>query len=104
MGDTLVPKKGPNWGHARYFYFFLLGECQWGVRGAGRRGGGSVSLLKVPGGRSPGRKGPERPGGCLQQIGEFGGGGAKYLVFRGRNVHQERDKTNSHCEFLAIPK
>ena len=34
--------------------------------------------------------GAEAPGGCLQRIGEFfGGGGGLNIFFRGRNVHQD---------------
>ena len=37
--------------------------------------------------RTGGAEGPE---GCLQRIGELGGGGAKFYFFlRGRNVHQD---------------
>ena len=68
-----------------------------------RAGGGrSVSLLRVAGGGSPGRKWPERPGGSLQQIGEFGG--PKYF-FRGRNVHQGYNTefvSNSFCNNFGL--
>ena len=59
------------------FYYFLLGEGQGGVRGAGR-GGGAVFI------ENPTREGgfsrtggAEGPGGCLRRIGFFvwGGGG-----------------------------
>ena len=55
------------------FFFFLLGEAEGGVRGAGR-GGGVDLLLKIPGGRVSRRGGAEGPEGCLQRIGELGGG------------------------------
>ena len=66
------------------FYFFLLGEAEGGVRGAGS-GGGIDFLLKIPGGGVSRRGGAEGPGGWLQRIWELGG--AKYF-FRGRNIHQ----------------
>ena len=53
------------------FFFFLLGDGEGGVRGAGG-GRGIGFLLKSPGGGgSPGRG----LGGCLQRIGELLGGG-----------------------------
>ena len=58
------------------FYFFLLGEGEWGVRGAG--GGGGVGfLLESPrkGGVSR-TGGAEGMGGCLQRYRRiFGRGG-----------------------------
>ena len=68
------------------FYFFLFGEGEGGVRG--RRGGeGGRFLLKIPGG-GVSRRGAEWPGGCLRQLGIFGGGGGLNIFFRGRIVHQ----------------
>ena len=68
-----------------FFFFFLLGEGEGGVRG--HREKGCWYLIKSPrgGGGSPGGE-VEGPGGCLRRIGDLGGG-AKYF-FGGRNVHQ----------------
>ena len=64
-------------GRFRYFlYFFLLREGEGGVRGAGPEGGmGDRFLLKSAGGGVSRMGGAEGPGWCLQQIGNFGGGG-----------------------------
>ena len=68
-------------GRFRYFLFFLLrsGEGK-GESGATGREGGSVFLLKIPGGggvvSQRGWEGARGPGGCLQGIwGNWGGGG-----------------------------
>ena len=65
------------------FNFFLLGEGEGGVRGAGR--GGGLIFSENPrregvygGGGLAGR---ERPGGCLRQIGGFWGGGGQIFFF-----------------------
>ena len=67
------------------FYFFLVGEGEGGVRGAG--GGGDDFLLKIPGGGGgvPG-VGRGREGVCGKS-GNLERGGAKYFL-GGRNVHQ----------------
>ena len=53
------------------FYFFLLGE---GGKGESEAPGVDF-LLKIPGGGGVSRRGgAEGPGGCLQRIGEWGGG------------------------------
>ena len=69
------------------FKFFCLG------RGKGEseaKGGWGVDfLLKIPGGGSPGGRGAKGPGGCLGELGNWGGGGLNVFFFRGRNVHQE---------------
>ena len=60
------------------FYFsFLLGEGEGGVRGA-KRGGEGRFLLKIPGGGGGSRRGRGFPGGLFGAIGEFGGG-SKYF-------------------------
>ena len=69
------------------FYFFLLGEGEGRVRGAGR--GGRLIFIENPRRGVLQRGGAEAPGGCLRRIGEFGGGGLN-IFFRGRNVHQEK--------------
>ena len=75
-----------------FLIFFLVGEGEEGVRGAGGRGGGgSVFYWKSQGVLQEG----EGPRGCLRRIGDFflgPGGGAKYF-FRGRNVHQDDYRT-----------
>ena len=69
------------------FYFFLLGEGEGRVRGAGR-GGGLIFI-----------ENPRRGGGLQEGRGRGAGrvsaanwgiwrGGAKFFFFRGRNVHQ----------------
>ena len=82
-----------SWWTFRILFFFLLGEGEWGVRGA--RGGGGVGFLieSRRGGfsRTGGADGPE---GCLQPVGGFGGGEAKYF-FSGPNVHQGRCNSKS---------
>ena len=60
-----------------FFNFFLLGEGEGGVRGAGR--GGVVSLLKIPQGGGGLEEG-EGPAGCLRRLGDFFGG-----VFKGQH-------------------
>ena len=62
-------------------------EGEGGVRG--ERGWGVDFLLKIPAGGSPGGRGAEGPGGCLGELGNLAGGGAKCFFLRGRNVHQE---------------
>ena len=48
--------------------------------------------MQIPGGGSPGGGGGEGLGGCLQRIGELGGGLIVFFFFfRGRNAHQEKD-------------
>ena len=49
---SLPDKKLSLGGHFGYILFFLLGEGEGGVRGAG--GGGDNLLLKIQGGGSPG--------------------------------------------------
>ena len=63
------------------FYFFLLGEGEWGVRGAER--GGDRFLIENPSGGGGLQDGRGRgPGGCLWQIGGFWeGGGPKYFFW-----------------------
>ena len=52
-----------------------------GGRGSQRRreGGGRFLLLRIPGGGAFQGGGAKGPGVCLRRIGEFGGGGAKYI-------------------------
>ena len=64
-------------GRFGYFIFLLLGEGEGEVRGAGR--GGVLVFIENPlgGGLQEGESrggGAEGPGGCLQRIGELGGG------------------------------
>ena len=77
--QRLARKRKTWWTFRRYFFIFLLGEGEGGVRGAGR-GGGSVFYWKSGGGFS-------REGGAGRvsagKLGNFGG--AKYF-FSGRNV------------------
>ena len=80
------------------FYFFLLGEGEGGVRGAGR-GGGVGFLLRVPGGGAFQGEGAKGPGGCLRRIGELGGGGLN-IFFGGRNVLQAMNGGSS-APYLA---
>ena len=68
-------------GRFGYFLFFLLWEGEGGVRGAGRQGG-SVFLLKIPGGGGSPEdgRGPRGREGVCSELGNFrGGGGAKYF-------------------------
>ena len=60
------------------FYFFLLGEGEWG---SPRRweGGGSVFIENTRRGGVSRTGRAEGPGGCLRRIGELGGGGAQYF-------------------------
>ena len=69
---------------------FPLGEGEQGVRGAD--GGGFGFLLKIPKGGvlQDGRGGGA--GGCLQQIGEFFGGG-RLIVFFGAEMSTKLDCT-----------
>ena len=91
------------------FNFFLLGEGEGGVRGAGE-GGGDRNFIQNPttgGGGGSRTGGAEGPGGCLRRIGDFflggGGAGAKHFFFRGRNVH--RGKSLPIAEFIrSLPK
>ena len=57
---------------------------------------GGRFLLKIPrgGGGLKEGEGPRGQGGCLGELGNFGGG--LNILFRGRNVHQERkiERTN----------
>ena len=52
-------------------------------KGESEVGGGECvdSLLKVPGGGSPGGRGAEGPGGCLRRTGNLGGGGVGLTFF-----------------------
>ena len=59
-------------GRFGYFYFFLLGEGEGGVRGAGREGGGRL-LLENPR-RGVSRRGRGREGVC-GELGNCGAGG-----------------------------
>ena len=69
------------------FYFCLLGGGQGGVWGD-REGGGSVFLLKIPGGGGDlSKNGGGGRGGREGVCGKFGGRGAKFF-FSGRNVLQ----------------
>ena len=64
------------------FYFFLLGEGEWGARGAGREGG-SVFLYwksRAGGGGSSGREGPRGREGVCSDLGNWGGG-PKYFFW-----------------------
>ena len=72
------------------FYFFLLGEGEGGIRGAGKGGESVFFHLKIPGGG--GKAGRGRGAGRVPAAnwGILGGrGGAKYF-FRGRHVHQDQ--------------
>ena len=64
-------------------FIFWLGEGEGGVRGAGAGGGPVFFFLKAPGGGRPaGAEGPggaEGPEGVCGELGNFGGGGAKYF-------------------------
>ena len=64
------------------FYFFLLGEGKGESRR--RRAVGDWFFIEKPrrGGASR-TGGAEGPGGCLQRIGEFGGGGGAKYFFGG---------------------
>ena len=67
-------------GRFGYFLFFLLGEG--GRRSPRCRGGGTGDRFFIENPKEGGVSstgGAEGPGGCLWQIGEFGGGGAKYF-------------------------
>ena len=66
--------------------FSAPGEGEEGVRGTGK--GGFDFFFKIPRGGFLRGGGAEGPGGCLQRIGEWGGGGLNFF-FRGRNAHQE---------------
>ena len=69
-------------------YFF---SARGGGRGSPRRQerGGVRFLLKIPGGGGFSGGGGGFQEGCLERIGEFGGG--LNILFRGRNVHQVID-------------
>ena len=71
-------------------FFSLLGEGEGGVE-APEGGGGSDFYGKAQEGGISRTGGAEGPGGCLQRIGEFLGGGGLNIFFRGRNVHQGED-------------
>ena len=68
------------------FFFCLLGKGEGGVE-APEGGGGSVSLLKSPGGGLQDGRGRGAGRVSAANLGIGGGGGPKYF-FRGRNVHQ----------------
>ena len=61
-------------GRFEYFYFFLLGEGEGGVRGAGRGGGGSICYWKC-------QEGGGLPVGEGRSAANWGiwGAGAKYF-------------------------
>ena len=87
-----------------YFYFFLLGEGEGGVRGA-RRGGGCRLLIEDRRRGVSRRGGAEGPGGRLRRIGELRRGGGLNIFFRGRNVHQVYDNcTNLQPEKSLRPQ
>ena len=79
-------------GHFEYsLYFFLLGEGEGGVRG-GRKGRGSVFLLKIPGGGgggSPTREGGGRGAGRVS-AGKCGGG--ELNISLGAEKHTKSEK------------
>ena len=71
------------------FNFFLLGEVEGGVQGAGRGGDRFFLIENARKGAGVLQEG-EGPGGCLLRIGEFFlGGGGLNIFLGGRNVHQE---------------
>ena len=58
--------------------FFLLGEREGGVRGAGMRGGGGRFLIENRrGGGLPGREGLRGREGVCGELGNFLGGGGR---------------------------
>ena len=67
-------------------FFFCLGRGKGESEAKG--GGGSIFYCKSLGG-SPGGRGAEGPGGCVDELGNFWrGGGGLIFFFRGRNVHE----------------
>ena len=93
VGTCLILILGGRFG---YFLFFLLGEGEGGVRGAGREGG-SV-FIENPGGGGWGfQDGRGRGAGrCLWRVGEFGGGGLN--IFSGAEMST---KDINPCVFLS---
>ena len=86
------PKPKLSWRTFRiYFYFFLLGGGEGRVRSAGT--GGGRLLLKIPGGGGggglPSGWGKWGRGAGRVFAESLGGGGAKYIFFRGRNARQK---------------
>ena len=70
------------------YIFFILGEGNWESE-APEGGGGIDFLSKIPeGGGSPGRRGRGAGRVSAANWGNLGGG--LNIVFRGRNVHQEK--------------
>ena len=65
------------------FSFFLLGEGEGGVRGAGSQGGGVNFLLKIPGGGGGVlREGEGARAGRVSAVNcGIAGGGAKHFLF-----------------------
>ena len=74
------------------FKFFLLGEVEGGVRGAGKRDCFAIEIPRGEGGGGFSRRGRGRGAGKVSAANWGIGGGAKYF-FRGRNVHQEKIRT-----------
>ena len=71
------PSSAMTWWTFRYFFF-----CSGRGKGESEApGGGGCRFLLKPGGFSR-RGGAEGPGGCLQRIGEFGGGWGKMFFSR----------------------
>ena len=60
-----------------FLFFFLLGEGEGGVRGAGR--GEGRFLIQNPRRGGVSRRGRGR--GCLRRIGDLGGEGANFFFF-----------------------
>ena len=83
-----------------FYFFFLLGEGEGGVRGA-REGGGVGFLLKIPrgGGGFPGGEGAGRVSAVHWGI-FAGGGGGLNIFFRGRNVHQVTGRTKLFSNYF----
>ena len=71
-GDPVCLSCNAWWTFRIFFIFFCSGRGKGESEAPG--GGGSVSLENPRRGGSPGGGGAEGPGGCLQRIGEWGGG------------------------------
>ena len=87
---NIRPRKPKLGGRFGYFFYFLLGEREGGVRGRREGGGGSIFFFEIPEGEGFSRRG-EGPRGLGEGVyGRIGGRGrATHICFWGRNVHQK---------------
>ena len=81
------------WTFRIFLIFFCSGRGNGESEAPGEGGGVDQFLfLKIPGGGGVSRRGRSRGAGRVSAAnwGIFGGGGANFFFFRGRNVHQAK--------------